>query len=303
LIQYPNGTTSKSSLLTTTTIPQRLIFEKFPGLNESRTTVIFTKEGKGAGYARNVGLEHAKGEWLLFVDADDFYNYCFRAFLDDHADVVYFKHNSLNTETYSNTERRVEHLNNFIDLFLYNRNETLVRYANHCPWNMMIRKALVDIYRIHFDETPINNDVTFYYLVGLHASKVNTDKWAVYCWTLRENSLCGNGYNSPEKKLAGIYVHGKILMSWRKQNLHIRFHYTKVVCSLLIHCYFKDKPVYTQAREILLDLGYTPSEIRRFLVKGILNAVTNRFVRRPLKALVPTALSGCASAITLYPPP
>jgi len=36
-------------------------FEKFPGLNEPRTTVIFTKEGKGAGYARNVGLERARG--------------------------------------------------------------------------------------------------------------------------------------------------------------------------------------------------------------------------------------------------
>ena len=33
---------------------------------------------KGAGYARNLGLEKAKGKWLVFADADDFFNPCFK---------------------------------------------------------------------------------------------------------------------------------------------------------------------------------------------------------------------------------
>ena len=39
----------------------------------SNVSVKLTKEGKGAGYARNVGLSLAKGEWLMFADADDYY--------------------------------------------------------------------------------------------------------------------------------------------------------------------------------------------------------------------------------------
>jgi glycosyltransferase involved in cell wall biosynthesis len=267
-------------------------FEKFPGLGEPRTTVIFTKEGRGAGYARNVGLERARGEWLLFADADDFYNYCFGAFLDEHvgdeAEVVYFKCSSLHSETYINTERG-QVLNDIVDLFLRNNNETLMRYASHCPWNMLVRKTLVDTYQIRFDETLVANDVTFAYMVGLHASKVNADERAVYCVTLREDSLSAKD-DSAAKRLARVYVIGKVLMSWRKQNLHIRFFYDEMLNSSLMHLYLKDKPTYAQARATLLDLGYTPSQIRRCLVKGVWNAVMNRFVKRPLKALCPYGL-------------
>ena len=47
--------------------------EKYPELSRPYLEFIRTTKGGGAGYARNIGLDHAKGEWLLFADADDFY--------------------------------------------------------------------------------------------------------------------------------------------------------------------------------------------------------------------------------------
>ena len=49
-------------------------FMDFPGSSREDVEIIFTKEGKGAGYARNCGLLHARGKWLLFADADDFFS-------------------------------------------------------------------------------------------------------------------------------------------------------------------------------------------------------------------------------------
>lgn len=48
-------------------------FAHFPGREREGVEIVYTREGLGAGYARNVGLRHAKGRWLLFADADDYF--------------------------------------------------------------------------------------------------------------------------------------------------------------------------------------------------------------------------------------
>lgn len=44
--------------------------DKCPELSRPYLEFVRTTKGKGAGYARNVGLDHAKGKWLLFADAE-----------------------------------------------------------------------------------------------------------------------------------------------------------------------------------------------------------------------------------------
>ena len=48
----------------------REIVEKYQ-LNDSRITIL-DKENGGLSSARNYGLRHAKGEYILFVDSDDY---------------------------------------------------------------------------------------------------------------------------------------------------------------------------------------------------------------------------------------
>lgn len=74
-------------------------FSSFPGLDDPTVEVYLTKEGKGAGYARNVGLKHAVGKWLVFADADDFFTGKINLLLDNNtsseSDVVFFKNISI----------------------------------------------------------------------------------------------------------------------------------------------------------------------------------------------------------------
>ena len=58
-------------------------FTKFPGLKDEKVEVYLTKEGKGAGYARNIGLKHAVGKWLIFADADDYFHPCINDIFDE----------------------------------------------------------------------------------------------------------------------------------------------------------------------------------------------------------------------------
>ena len=76
--------------------------ERYPELSRPYLEFIRTTKGGGAGYARNVGLEHAKGKWLLFADADDFYVEDMYDIIssnaDSEADVIYFKIESVLSE-------------------------------------------------------------------------------------------------------------------------------------------------------------------------------------------------------------
>ena len=53
--------------------PTIVDFSNFPGCNRPQVEIYFTKDGRGAGYARNVGLQHVKEKWVLFADADDLF--------------------------------------------------------------------------------------------------------------------------------------------------------------------------------------------------------------------------------------
>lgn len=70
--------------------------DKKPNVSRSDVHVVLipADESKGAGHARNVGLEIAKGKWLLFADSDDYYEDNFITSLDEYintdADIVLF---------------------------------------------------------------------------------------------------------------------------------------------------------------------------------------------------------------------
>ena len=55
---------------------------------------LYSSSGCGAGDARNVGLSHADGEWVLFADSDDYYlpdaDQLISSHIDDDADIVFF---------------------------------------------------------------------------------------------------------------------------------------------------------------------------------------------------------------------
>ena len=62
--------------------------------NDSRIKII-SQKNKGAGAARNVGIENAAGEYVYFMDSDDYLNSDaferLNGFLDDEPDFVMFK--------------------------------------------------------------------------------------------------------------------------------------------------------------------------------------------------------------------
>lgn len=143
--------------------------------SSTRLTVYRNPE-QGAGSSRNLGLHHAIGEYVIFLDSDDIFDanlisehvsnmiatesdvsVCEYSIYDTNSQCVY-KGNDLSgaPETISPREISV----------------SLMKQINSVPWNKMIRKALLDDYAISFQNCKHANDLYAVYSAIMQASKV-----------------------------------------------------------------------------------------------------------------------------------
>ncbi len=144
---------------------------------DSRIKVIHKNKNEGLGYARNTGLDIATGEYIAFVDSDDFVtvDLCEKLYLTakhNDADVVYggvyyyydekkikTRKNFKKIQRWSNEEVK-ELLLDFIATKPTEKNDTLIEVS---VWKALFRKSLLDDNKIRFvsERDFISEDIIF----------------------------------------------------------------------------------------------------------------------------------------------
>lgn len=140
---------------------------------DSRFIIVDNFENKGAAISRNIGLDRANGEYVIFLDSDDYF---FDNMLEEtyglakqyKSDVVIFGYewNDINEEKQSLV------FNNFQILTKGKRDEEYIRKIKRVAWNKLIRRDILKRYGIRFQNIATNNDVYFSFAVSLAADKV-----------------------------------------------------------------------------------------------------------------------------------
>lgn len=171
---------------------RKVDFEKYPGMERIFTEVIFTKEGKGAGFVRNIGLSKAKGKWVLFADSDDYYNDDLIEMLNSHYndgyDIIYFDVSSVNSDTLESSNRCLSRsipINNYRGKKL----DYFCRYAYTEPWGKMFKMDFLNKIQAKFSESFVANDYFFSIYTGYYAKSISVDTQKLYCVTERKSSL------------------------------------------------------------------------------------------------------------------
>ena len=170
------------------------VVKNLKSIHRSNLQIIFTKDDKGAGHARNIGINKAQGKWILFADADDFYEKEFNNFLNDYkdsnADCIYFSVTSVNSDTYEKSFRDFLY-DDYIAKYnpLQQHSEDWIMFNKWEPWNKMISRELVKKYHIQFEEISRCNDMLFSMIVSLRTQKFIIINQKLYCVTQSNNSM------------------------------------------------------------------------------------------------------------------
>ena len=185
--------------------------ERYPELSRPYLEFIRAPKNGGAGYARNIGLDHVRGKWLLFADADDYFVEDMYDILNSHADseadvIVFKKESVLSENTIRKTDRDV-YVDRMIDNYYANGDEWPLRFMYCPPWGKMIKRELIIKYNIRFDEIRYSNDVFFSLLAGYHAETIEVVNKVLYILTSRPDSLAANYCSKPDELRIRAEVH------------------------------------------------------------------------------------------------
>jgi glycosyltransferase involved in cell wall biosynthesis len=163
-------------------------------LSEQRSNLLtLVNEGaeSNAGAARNIGLDHITGEWVLFADSDDeflenAFDKFFAATLEyDDFDVVLYQCCSLDESRKPSS--RADKVNSLIED--YPGNIDTILYEWLVPWGKLIKLKLINDNGLRFDSCVAGNDVMFSTRLAAQAKNVLAINAPVYCCFSRSESL------------------------------------------------------------------------------------------------------------------
>lgn len=175
--------------------------ERYPELSRPYLELYSTEKGGSAGRARNVGMRHAKGKWLIFADADDLFSGNFSDLLDLYADskedMLFFRYKSVMNDDLTAESDRDSSLHNYLIKHWSCGEYDFLRYQYFVVWGRMIKSRFIHRNGIQFDETKYSNDCMFSVKAGSAAESLRYIDDLMYIVTERSGSLTSSlSYNS-----------------------------------------------------------------------------------------------------------
>ncbi|WP_038050706.1 glycosyltransferase family 2 protein [Thioalkalivibrio sp. ALJ1] len=187
-----------------------------------------TRENAGAGVARNVGLDAARGRWLVFADSDDeFLPGAFETFdgvLRPDDELVYFLAEAVQ-EADGSPSVRSERINAMVTAYARSPNvETLerLRLQHVNPVAKVYSRAFVESRGLRFDTVRNGEDVAFNVLAAMQAETLRAELVAVYRIYRRAGSLTTDA--TEKDLLARLEVLGQLNERLRDLGVKERMH-------------------------------------------------------------------------------
>lgn len=244
---------------------------------DSRIKVIH-KSNSGVSDARNVGIECSSGEYLVFVDADDYLTcdyveYLLNLCIINDSDMSCCAWTIDNNGEHSKCSYRKS------EPGIYNGNKDAMRamlttrLLSSSVWGKMYKRKVFDNVRFPEGSNYYEDDATMYRLVA-NADSVAIGGEAKYFYTLRDDSLIHRSFN--ENNLKMIEVFEKRCTFIEKEYPELSVYARSDILMAVNHCIIKmcDEKLFTHPcikelkvyykryeKDFLKGISYFPSKL------------------------------------------
>lgn len=162
---------------------------------DSRIIVIH-QQNSGAGAARNVGLSKSIGEYIVFIDSDDFVDKDYFNFLSKHDEDVVF----IDVEAVSElgTVTRKEYMSCYSGM----SKEDFMRsqMTGKINWGgvrKVVKRSIIQQYNIFYSNHKVGEEALFTYCSVFHSKSIGFIHHPVYFYVQRQDSLSHTQMDNP----------------------------------------------------------------------------------------------------------
>lgn len=159
---------------------------------------LIRQQNQYAGVARNNGMKHAKGKYIIFLDSDDFFDKnmlrdAYHCAEKNQTEIVLFNYRTYSdtSKSYTNKLTTKQHFPKGVfsgeDL-----GENLYTLCNAAPWNKLFLRAFVDSHHLQFQPLKKCNDTYFVYMaLALAERMIHINKCYINYRVGNQSSLQG----------------------------------------------------------------------------------------------------------------
>ena len=177
----------------------------------------YSKNNTGVSDTRNFGLKESKGDYIAFVDSDDFLNKdMYEVMINEiqDSDILICNYSLFNKEYQKIEKKSFFNNSSYSSLSEMIKNidgNDMNRYFNP-PWNKLINRNLINKNLIRFDDNlSLGEDLIFNLTVMKDAKKIKTINKKLYNYMLTSNGLNQKKRNLDKYMNNSIYLINELL--------------------------------------------------------------------------------------------